>query len=95
MTVSKNDIETIARLARIGLNEAQVPELTNRLNDILGMVEQMQSVDTEGVLPMDNPLDAVQRLRADEVTEVDQHEYFQKIAPAAENGLYLVPKVIE
>lgn len=95
MSVTKSDIEGIAKLARLGLDQEHIPEITGRLNDILAMVEQLQAVDTEGVEPMDNPLDATQRLRVDEVTATDQHEYFQTIAPAAEKGLYLVPKVIE
>jgi len=95
MTVETADIEKIAKLSRIRVDEKDIPEVTSRLNDILGMVDKMQAVDTSGVTPMDNPLDATQRLRADVVTESDQHEHFQKVAPLADKGLYLVPKVIE
>ena len=95
MSVTQSDIEKIATLARIRVSESAVPEVVDRLNDILGMVDKMQSVDTSGVEPMANPLDACQRLRSDEVTETNQREAFQAIAPQSEQGLYLVPKVIE
>ncbi len=95
MSVERSDIEKIATLARIRIDEKEVPEVVNRLNDILGMVDKMQSIDTSGVEPMANPLDASQRLRADTVSENNQRDRFQDIAPNAENGLYLVPKVIE
>lgn len=95
MTVETADIEKIAKLSRIRVDDNDVADVTSRLNDILSMVDKMQAVDTSGVTPMDNPLDATQRLRADVVTETDQHEHFQQVAPMAEKGLYLVPKVIE
>lgn len=95
MTVKKSDIENIAKLSRIRIDENEIPEVASRLNDILAMVDKMQAVNTDGITPMDNPLDATQRLRTDTVTETDQREHFQQIAPLAEEGLYLVPKVIE
>ncbi len=95
MTVDRTVVEKIAELARLKLDEDSIPEVTQRISSILDMVDKMQSVDTENVEPMANPLDACQHLRADIVTEADQRERFQKIAPATENGLYLVPKVIE
>lgn len=95
MSVEKSDVEKIATLARIRIDEGQIPEVVNRLNDILAMVDKMQAVDTTNIEPMANPLDAVQRLREDIVTETNQRENFQAIAPMVENGLYLVPKVIE
>lgn len=95
MSVEQSEIEKIARLARIRIEHNDVPEVAARINAILSMVDTMQSIDTSGVEPMANPLDACQRLRADEVTESDQRERFQAIAPQAENGLYLVPRVIE
>lgn len=95
MTVKKSDIENIAKLSRIRIDENEIPEVASRLNDILAMVDKMQAVNTDGIAPMDNPLDATQRLRTDTVTETDQREHFQQIAPLAEEGLYLVPKVIE
>ena len=95
MSVEQSDIEKIATLARIHVAEEHVPEVASRINDILAMVDQMQAVDTSDIEPMANPLDACQRLRADTVTETNQRERFQSIAPQAEAGLYLVPKVIE
>jgi aspartyl-tRNA(Asn)/glutamyl-tRNA(Gln) amidotransferase subunit C len=95
MAIDKADIEKIAKLARLQVSAAQVSELQSRLGDILAMVDTMQAVDTSGIEPMANPLDASQRLRADVVSESNQRERFQAIAPAAENGLYLVPRVIE
>lgn len=95
MSVERSDIEKIAVLARIRIDEKEVPEVVSRLNDILKMVDKMQAVDTSGVEPMANPLDATQRLRADDVIENNQRESFQAIAPNADSGLYLVPKVIE
>lgn len=95
MAVDRSDIEKIATLARIQLSESSIPEVTNSISNILALVDKMQSVNTDGVEPMANPLDATQRLRADEVTEENHREDFQQIAPQTENGLYLVPKVIE
>ncbi len=95
MALDAKEVEKIAHLARLAIREEDVPGYARNLSDILGLVEQMQSVDTEGVTPMAHPLDARQRLRPDEVTETDQRELFQSVAPAVENGLYLVPKVIE
>lgn len=95
MSVEQSDIEKIAVLARIRIEPGEIPEVAQRLNAILAMVDTMQGVDTSDVEPMANPLDATQRLRADAVTESDQREQFQNIAPASEKGLYLVPKVIE
>ncbi len=95
MSLERSDVEKIAHLARLEVAEADIPETARNLSNILDLVAQMDAVDTDGVTPMAHPLDAVQRLRADEVTETNQREEFQKIAPATENGLYLVPKVIE
>jgi len=94
-SIQKSDIEKIARLARISVSEGEVDELTRRLGNILALVDQLQAVDTSGVAPMANPHDATQRLRADVVSETNQREAFQAIAPQTEAGLYLVPKVIE
>tara|TARA_B110000444_G_C18790059_1_gene571991 strand:+ start:798 stop:1085 length:288 start_codon:yes stop_codon:yes gene_type:complete len=95
MSLDQQDIEGIAVLARLRLNQSEIPEITQRIISILSMVDQMQSVDTENIKPMANPMDATQRLRADQVTEKNQREKFQAIAPSAEKGLYLVPKVID
>lgn len=95
MTVQQDEIEKIAELARIRIAPEEAAEVTSRIANILNLVDQLQAVDTTGVEPMANPLDAVQRLRNDKVTEANQRDVFQALAPAVENGLYLVPKVIE
>ena len=95
MTISRADIEKVAVLARIRLDDEQIPALENDLSNILSLVDQLSAANTDNVEPLSHPLDAVQRLRADEVTESNQREAFQAIAPATESGLYLVPRVIE
>lgn len=95
MSLEKTDVINIAHLARLAINDEDIPQYERNLSNILGLVEQMNAIDTANVEPMAHPLDTSQRLRPDEVTETDQRELFQGIAPATENGLYLVPKVIE
>lgn len=95
MAISPQDINKIARLSRLQVDESDIPALTERLSNILHMVDRMQDVDTSGVEPMGHPRDETQRLRADVVTETNQREQLQSVAPAVENGLFLVPKVIE
>lgn len=95
MSIDAKAIEKVAKLARIRIDETDVQDLSERLNNILAMVDRLQEVDTSGIEPMANPLDATQRLRADAVTEPDRRDAFLAIAPSAEQGLYLVPKVIE
>ena len=95
MAIDQQEIEKIAELARIRIDETHLEDVTGRIADILTMVDQLQAADTSGVEPMANPLDATTVLRADIVTEQDRREDFQAIAPAVENGLYLVPKVID
>ena len=95
MTISEHDIARVAELARIRLDPATVSDVTRRIGNILEMIGQMDAVDTSATSPMAHPLDTVQRLRADEVSEADQRERFLGIAPQTEDGLYLVPRVIE
>jgi aspartyl-tRNA(Asn)/glutamyl-tRNA(Gln) amidotransferase subunit C len=95
MALERCDVEKIAHLARIGLNEADIASTTATLNNILGLIDQMQAVDTRGIEPLSHPLETSQRLRADQVTETNHRDAYQAIAPAVENGLYLVPQVIE
>ena len=95
MALDKTEVEKIAHLARLHINESETEEVTTRITDILALINQMQSVDTEAVEPLAHPLDQVQRLRADQITEENQREELQKLAPASEAGLYLVPKVLE
>jgi aspartyl-tRNA(Asn)/glutamyl-tRNA(Gln) amidotransferase subunit C len=93
--LSLEEIHRIAHLARLELGQAEAAAMQQQVNDILAMVDQMAAVDTTGVVPMSHPQEVTQRLREDVVTETDQHEVFQSLAPAVEDGLYLVPKVIE
>lgn len=95
MALNRTDVEKIAHLARLQVEESDVQAYADNLSNILDLVDQMQSVDTTDVSPLAHPLDAVQRLRADVVTEENQREALQSAAPAVENGLFLVPKVIE
>jgi aspartyl-tRNA(Asn)/glutamyl-tRNA(Gln) amidotransferase subunit C len=95
MALERSEVEKIAHLARLGLNESELPRTTETLNNILGLIDQMQAVDTTAIAPLAHPLEATQRLRADVVTEENHRDAYQAIAPAVENGLYLVPKVIE
>ncbi|MDH3342372.1 MAG: Asp-tRNA(Asn)/Glu-tRNA(Gln) amidotransferase subunit GatC [Gammaproteobacteria bacterium] len=95
MSLDADAVKKIAYLARLKIDEADVPGYVNNLSNIIDLVEQMNAVDTTGVVPMSHPMDAVQRLREDVVTETNQRQAFQAIAPATEDGLYLVPQVIE
>ena len=95
MSLDADDIKAIAMLARLNIDEADVPNYATNLSNILDLVEHMNAVDTEGVVPMSHPLDVAQRLRDDIVTETDQRDELQKNAPAVQDGLYLVPRVIE
>lgn len=89
------DVRRVAHLARLRIDEQDIPGYARDLSAILALAEHMQGIDTANLEPLAHPLDMIQRLRADEVTETDQREVFQRHAPQVENGLYLVPKVIE
>ena len=95
MSLSQDDVEKIARLARLAVAPDEGAALSGDLSNILDLVAQMETVDTGGVEPMAHPLEMHQRLRPDEVTETDQRERYMSNAPQAENGLFLVPRVIE
>ena len=96
MSLTREQVEAIAHLARLEITEAQMPVYVDSLSRIIDFVEQLGSADTGDVEPMAHPLaDQVQRLRTDAVTEADFHEKYQKNAPSVAAGLYLVPKVIE
>jgi len=95
MALDSDRVKKIAHLARLAITEEEIPDYTQDLNKVLSLVEKMSEVETEGVAPLAHPVDICQRLRPDVVTETNQREHFQKQAPAVENGLYLVPKVIE
>ena len=95
MTLKREDVKNIAHLARLDIDEGAVDLYAADLSRILELVDQMNQVNTDDVMPMAHPMDASQRLRADEVSESNQREKFQAIAPDVEIGLYRVPKVIE
>lgn len=95
MSLSLEEVRRIALLARIEVTDAEIPSVQEKLNGILGLIAEMQSVDTRGVEPMSHALDIAQRLRTDVVSETDRRNAFQAVAPETEGGLYLVPKVIE
>jgi aspartyl-tRNA(Asn)/glutamyl-tRNA(Gln) amidotransferase subunit C len=95
MALDKTTVNDIAALARIGIDPAEVEGYASELSKILEFVEQMNRVDTGNVEPLTHPQDRLLRMRDDQVTETDQRDEFQRIAPAVEGGLYLVPRVIE
>ncbi len=95
MSLTAEDVNKIAHLARLGIDSQDVGSYTKDLSGMLALMAKMGEANTDGVEPMAHPLDQVQRLRADVVTESNQREHFQAIAPKVEDGLYLVPKVIE
>ena len=95
MSLSDDQIRRIAQLARIAIGDEESAQVRDRLNRVLGLIDQLQAVDTTGIEPMSHALDLVQPLRPDAVTESNQRARFQSGAPAVEGGLYLVPKVIE
>ena len=95
MSLSDDQIQRIARLARLAVRPDETGAVAERLNRVLALVDQMRAVDTTGIEPMSHALDLVQRLRPDAVTEQDRRAEYQKLAPAVEEGLYLVPKVLE
>jgi aspartyl-tRNA(Asn)/glutamyl-tRNA(Gln) amidotransferase subunit C len=99
MSLSLDQIERIARLARIAVSRVEAEALRAQLNRVLGLIDELQSVDTGGIEPMSHALEALlpagQRLRTDVVADPDRRAEFQAVAPAVESGLYLVPKVIE
>lgn len=95
MSLSLDDVKRIAHLARIEISADEASQTLLKLNDIFGLIEQMQAVDTTGIAPMAHPQSLTQRLRADVVTETDQRNALQQPAPAVQDGLFLVPQVIE
>jgi aspartyl-tRNA(Asn)/glutamyl-tRNA(Gln) amidotransferase subunit C len=95
MTISTADVHRLAHLARIEIDAGQAEEVRAKLDAIFGMINQLNAVDTAGVVPMAHAQDVGLPLRPDRVTETDRHALYQSVAPAVEDGLYLVPKVIE
>ena len=94
MSISKTDIETIASLAQLEVNEDSMELYSNELSNIMEMIRSMQDIDTDAIEPMPHPQDIELRLRVDEVTEIEQRDELQAIAPQTSDGLYLVPKVL-
>lgn len=95
MSLDKSEVQKIAWLARLAIDEQDISTYSDELSNILGLVERMDSVDTKDISPIAHPLELTARLRTDEVTETDQRDHFQEHAPATAEGCYLVPKVIE
>ena len=95
MALTRDDVKRAARLARVAIDETEANQALEQLGRIFGMIEEMRAVDVSGVEPMAHAQDVVLRLRSDELTEQDQRELFASVAPRVQNGLYLVPKVIE
>jgi aspartyl-tRNA(Asn)/glutamyl-tRNA(Gln) amidotransferase subunit C len=95
MGLAPDDITRLAHLARIDIDAAEARDVNAKLDAILGLIDELRSIDTSGVTPMSHAQDVMLALRDDVVTEADQHELFQQQAPAVADGLYLVPKVIE
>lgn len=95
LSLSLDEVKRIALLARIAVSDGEAAAARDQLNGIFAMIEAMQRVDTAGVEPMAHAQEVTLRMREDEVTEADQHALFQSVAPQVQDGLYLVPKVIE
>ena len=95
MSLGTDDIQKLAELARLQIDDNETADVSAKLSDIVAFVDQLKAADTAGVRPMAHPLERTQRLREDLVTETDGRTLFQLNAPAVEQGLYLVPKVIE
>lgn len=95
MAISKDTIRDMAQLARLRVDEDEIEDLTRRFAAVLNLFEALGNVDVDGVAPMASPLDATQALREDTVTEGNRRDELQAVAPLVENGLYLVPRVVE
>ncbi|MBO9483260.1 Asp-tRNA(Asn)/Glu-tRNA(Gln) amidotransferase subunit GatC [Salinisphaera sp. G21_0] len=95
MAIDASGVKKVAKLARLSIDDDAVEVTAATISSILELVDSMQAVDTQGVEPLAHPLDAIQRLRPDQVTEENQREQLQGCAPAVEEGLFLVPRVIE
>ena len=95
MGIERSEIEKLATLSRIAIDEGTISDVARRLDSVLQLVDQLQAADTTGIDPMAHPMQAIQRLRDDRVSELNQRDALQAIAPAVEDGLFLVPKVIE
>jgi len=95
MTFDKSEVSKIAQLAKIRITNDEMEEVESRIKEILQLIDQMQSVDTDSIEPMSHPFDGRQILRSDTITEENNRDELQKVAPRVGDGLFLVPKVIE
>jgi aspartyl-tRNA(Asn)/glutamyl-tRNA(Gln) amidotransferase subunit C len=95
MALSSEEIQRIAHLARIEITSAEAVDVRAKLDGIFDLIGRMRAVDTSGIIPMSHAQEVTLPLREDVVTETDRHELYQSVAPAVQDGLYLVPKVIE
>lgn len=95
VSLSKEQVQHIALLARLSLDEKDIDDVVEKLSSIVDFVDQLQAAPTDDVVPMAHPMDMSQRLRADAVTEGNERDKFQQNAPSVQDGLYLVPKVLE
>jgi len=95
MKIDNEVILNIAELAQLEVKDEMISQYADKMTAMLNLVEEMQSVNTDNIEPVSNPLDAVQTMRDDKVTEKDLREEYQAIAPEVDSGLYLVPRVVE
>ena len=95
MSITRKDIEHIAHLARLDVSEEEIPAYTEKLDKIIGFIDALDAAETGDLVPMAHPLDMTQRLRADTVTETDQRDRYQENASDKQDGLYVVPRVVE
>ena len=95
MSVSPQDVEKVALLARLTISESELQEVTERFSRVLNLVDELNTIDSTDVVPMSNPHDMEQRLRTDEVTRRNNRDALMASAPSQEQGYFLVPKVID
>lgn len=95
MAITQSDVEKIAHLARLELSASETEAVASSVSDILELVDKMQAINTDGITPLSHPFEAVQKLREDEVSETNRRDELQTLAPSSQDGLYLVPRVID
>ena len=95
MGFNKSELTKVAQLARLEVTESEIEDVSERISEILRLIDQMQSINTDSVAPMSHPFDGTQDLRSDVITEQNSRDELQKLAPSVEKGLFLVPKVLE
>ena len=95
MKITQEVVHNVAELAQLSVSEQDLADLAEGMENILDLAEQLQSIDTSNLVPVSNPLEATQTLRTDAITETDQRDLFQTLSPHTQDGLYLVPRVVE